>query len=98
MVIWQFVIAGIAVMEAQSLVKEGARLAEASGKYDEEERRGKKAFGIYNNYYTLKSYNVSKNSEKSEVVAKAKVEIKILFDVATPIRYETSASVPIYKY
>ncbi|TCS94254.1 TadE/TadG family type IV pilus assembly protein [Hazenella coriacea] len=98
MVIWQFVITGIAVMEAQSLVKEGARLAEASGKYAAEESRGRRAFGIYNNYYKLVSYRVQKKSGEGQVVATADVEIKILFDVAKPIRYKTSAKVPIYDY
>lgn len=94
-VIWQFVVTGIAVMEAQSLVKEGARLAESSGNYLAEERRGRKAFGIYSNYYRLESYKVK--SQGGQVVATADVKINILFDVADPIRYKTSAKVPMIK-
>lgn len=91
--VWQFIVIGMAVMEAQSVLKEGVRLAASSGDAKLAEREGRSSFQG-SDYYSLDSYKVEIKDEKA--VAKAKVRIKVLFMSSSPFTYSSSAKTPIY--
>ncbi|GGA51925.1 hypothetical protein GCM10007416_26280 [Kroppenstedtia guangzhouensis] len=91
--VWQFIVIGMAVMEAQSVLKEGVRLAASSGDAKLAEREGRSSFQG-SDYYSLDSYQVEIKDEKA--IAKAKVRIKVLFMSSSPFTYSSSAKTPIY--
>ncbi|PRZ13273.1 TadE-like protein [Laceyella sediminis] len=93
LVVWQFFVAGMAVMETQSLVKEGVRLTASSGKPEKEEARGKKVFPNTEDYH-LSSYEVK--IKDGQVIAKAKTEIDIVFlPGSSSVSFETKAKSPV---
>lgn len=92
--VWQLIVAGMAVLEAQGVLKEGVRMAASSGNAKEAERKGRSSFQG-SDYYSLDSYKVEIKDQKA--IAKAKVKIKILFMSSAPFTYSSSAKTPIYE-
>lgn len=93
LVVWQLVVAGMAVLEAQSVLKKGVRLAASSGNAKEAEKKGRLSFQE-SDYYSLDSYQVEIKDQRA--TAKAKVKIKVLFMSSSPFTYTSSAKTPIY--
>ncbi len=83
----------MAVLEAQSVLKEGVRLAASSGNAKEAEKKGRLSFQE-SDYYSLDSYQVEIKDQRA--TAKAKVKIKVLFMSSSPFTYTSSAKTPIY--
>ncbi|SMO80423.1 peptidoglycan DD-metalloendopeptidase family protein [Melghirimyces algeriensis] len=92
-VVWQLIVAGMALWEAQSALKNGVRLAASSGSAKEAEREGRSSFQG-SDYYSLDSYKVE--IKDKQAIAKAKVKIKVLFMSSSPITYTSSAKTPLY--
>lgn len=92
--VWQFVVAGMAVMETQTLVKEGARLAAQSGDADREEKRGLEAFPATRDYRLI-SYRVQ--IRDGQATASAETEIDAVFLPLPSFKYTTSAKAPVIQ-
>lgn len=91
--VWQLVVAGMAVLEAQSVLKKGVRLAASSGNAKEAESKSRSSFQA-SDYYSLDSFEVEIKDQRA--IAKAEVEIKFLFMSAPSFTYSSSAKTPIY--
>jgi hypothetical protein len=92
--VWQFVVAGMAVLETETLVKEGARQAARSGSAEREEKRGKEAFRNTGDYRLL-SYRVKIRDGQAEV--HAETEIDAVFLQLPSFRYHASAKAPVIR-
>src|SRR5690606_36724752 len=82
---------GMAVIDTHAAVRDAVRAASTTGHTDEAEEKGKDSFG-QSRGYKLKRLDVK--IEDGEAIAKAKVEIPILFMASKPITYETEEKAP----
>lgn len=94
MFVAQFVVAGMAVLETQNFVKDGARLAASSGKLKKEEVRGKREFNNNHNYW-LSSYRVKRKG--GQLVTTAETKIRCIFLPIEPFTYQYSAKSPMIE-
>jgi murein DD-endopeptidase MepM/ murein hydrolase activator NlpD len=91
LVVWQLILSGMAVMDTHAAVRDAVRVASTTGDTDKAEEQGKNSFGKSGSY-KLKRLDVK--IEKDEAIAKAEVEIPILFMASKPITYETEEKAP----
>lgn len=92
LIVWQLILSGIAVMDTNAALRDAVRVASTTGDTDEAEEQGKDSFGQTGSY-KLKSLDVK--IENDEAIAKAKVEIPILFMASTPFTFETEKKAPV---
>lgn len=91
LIAWQLFLSGMAVIDTHAAVRDAVRVASTTGDTDEAEKQGKNSFG-QSGSYKLKRLDVK--IEDGEAIAKAKVEIPILFLASKPITYETEEKAP----
>lgn len=91
LVVWQLILSGMAVMDAHAAVRDAIRVASTTGDIDQAEKQGKNSFG-QSGSYKLKRLEVK--IENEEAIAKAEVEIPILFMASTPITFKTEEKAP----
>jgi len=94
LIVWQLILSGIAVMDTHAALRDAVRVASTTGDTDKAEKQGKDSFG-QSGSYKLKRLDVK--IENDEAIAKAKVEIPILFMSSTPITYETEEKAPVLQ-
>lgn len=94
LVAWQLFITGMALMDTHAAIRDAVRVASTTGDTDQAKEQGKKSFG-QSNTYKLKKLHIK--IENDEAIAKAKVEIPILFMSSTPITYETEEKAPVLQ-
>ncbi|MBS7531744.1 pilus assembly protein [Hazenella sp. IB182353] len=92
--VWQFYVAGIAIMETNNLVREGVRIAAESKNEKKEEKRGMKVFPVRDNF-KLETYDVVYKKDKVRI--KAETSIEYVFLPFPPFTYKTSAQAPIIE-
>lgn len=92
LVVWQFVVAGMAVSETQSMLKDTVRYAALTGDEKKAKKKGQDSFSKSNHYY-LHSLNVK--IEKGKAKATAKTKIKFVFFSLPPFTYESKAQAPV---
>ena len=86
LIVWQLILSGMAVMGTHSALRDAVRVASTTGDTERAEKQGKDSFG-QSGSYKLKSLDVK--IENDGAIAKAKVEIPILFMASKPITYES---------
>lgn len=91
LIAWQLFLSGMAVIDTHAAVRDAVRVASTTGDTNEAEEKGKDSFG-QSRGYKLKRLDVK--IEDGEAIAKAKVEIPILFMASKPITYETEEKAP----
>ena len=95
LIVWQLVVAGMAVMDAQAALRDAVKFAALKGDEKKAEEQLEASFGE-NSQYTLKKYDI--DIKDGEVTGKAEVEIPIIFmDGMSPITYETDSKAPVLK-
>lgn len=94
--VWQFFVAGMAVMETRTLVRDGVRLAAATNNVEEAEKQGKKSFPNTSNYH-LSDFDVKILEKDGQVQATAKTKVEYVFLPIPPFTYEYSAKAPLIK-
>ncbi|MBD1372422.1 pilus assembly protein [Hazenella sp. IB182357] len=92
--VWQFVISGMAVMETQTLVRDGVRLVSYSKNVGQEEKRGKKSFDATKDYRLI-HYEVKVKDGIAK--AKATTRIEIVFYPTQSFQYDFEAASPIIE-
>ena len=91
LVAWQLFLSGMAVIDAHAAVRDAVRVASTTGDTDQAEEQGKNSFG-QSGSYKLKRMEVKIVND--EAIAKAEVEIPILFMASKPITFETEEKAP----
>lgn len=94
--VWQFFVAGMAVMETRTLVRDGVRLAAATNNVEETEKQSKKAFPNTGSYH-LSDFEVKILEKDGQVQATAKTEVEYVFLPLPPFTYEYSAKAPLLR-
>lgn len=95
LVVWQLVVAGMAVMDVQAALRDAVKFAALKGDEEKAEDQLKTSFG-QNSQYSLKKYDI--DIEGEEVIGKAEIEIPIIFtEGMSPITYETDSKAPVLK-
>lgn len=92
MVIWQFAIAGLAVINTQSALRDAIRVATVTHDINAARKEAYKSFG-YASDYRLK--NVEIQIGHDNVIAKATTEIDILFMKSNSFHYKRTAQAPL---
>lgn len=93
LVVWQFFVAGLAVMDAQSLVSEAARYASLDQEEAEEAKeKALKKFGD-SSYYNIKNFEVE--IEDEEAIAQVETEIQVVFFPSAAFSYKTMKTAPV---
>lgn len=94
LVAWQLFVAGMALMDTHAAIRDAVRVASTTGDTEQAEEQGEKSFG-QSDTYKLKKLDVK--IENDEAIAKAKVEIQILFMASKPITFETEEKAPVLQ-
>lgn len=94
LIVWQLILAGIAVMDTHAALRDAVRVASTTGDTDKAEEQGKDSFGQSGSY---KLERLKVKIENDEAIAQAKVEIPILFMASKPITYETEKTAPVLQ-
>ena len=92
MVVWQFVITGMAVMDTQAALRDAVKVAATTGNVEKAEKLGKESFGD-STQYVLDDFEVE--IKDGEAFAKAKTQVPILFMTTEPYTYENSSKAPV---
>lgn len=92
LVIWQLVVAGMAVIDTHAAVRDAVKVASSTGDKEKGEEQGKESFGK-SSAYELETLTVKIEDEIAE--ASAKTKIPILFMKSSPFHYETSSEAPV---
>lgn len=94
LLIWQFVVAGVAVMDSQSLVSEAVRHVSTSKDKKEAKKRALKNFGD-SSYYDIERFKVEIKGDQA--VAKVETKIKLVFWSYPAISYKTMKAAPLIQ-
>ncbi|TCP69224.1 M23 family metallopeptidase [Baia soyae] len=93
LLIWQLAIAGLAVVDAQSAMRDALHVAAQTRDEEQAEKDGKAAFGEGKQYQLTK---LSVDIKGEEATAKAEIKIPIIFmDDTSPITYEFESTSPL---
>lgn len=92
LVVWQLVLAGMAVVDTQAAVRDALRVGSTSGDEKKAIKEGKAAFGSSKGY-SLKKLTVHIKGE--EVVVKATSKTPIIFMDSSPFTYQTKSEAPL---
>ncbi|SDD09282.1 TadE-like protein [Melghirimyces thermohalophilus] len=95
MVVWQFVITGMAVMDTQAALRDAVKVAATTGNVEKAEKLGKESFGD-STQYVLDDFEVE--IKDGEAFAKAKTQVPILFMTTEPYTYENSSKAPVLEF
>lgn len=94
LVVWQFVVAGMAVLETETLLSNWSRLAASSGELEEMEKQGREDFEP-TGYYRLKSFEMKEKDD--QIIVEAKTEIDLLFLPSTTVTYSGLQKTPLIR-
>ncbi|MBS7531743.1 M23 family metallopeptidase [Hazenella sp. IB182353] len=95
LVLWQLVLAGLAVMNTQAALRDAARVAATTGDEKKAEEVGRESFGK-SSQFKLKGLKVE--IENEEVTVSAKTEINMIFmKNMKPMSYSDRAEAPVLK-
>ena len=94
LVAWQLFVVGMALMDTHAAIRDAVRVASTTGDTDQAKEQGEKSFG-QSDTYKLKKLDVKIKDD--EAIAKAKVEIQILFMASKPITFETEEKAPVLQ-
>lgn len=94
LLVWQFVVAGVAVMDSQSLVSEAVRYASTTHNEKEAKKLATKKFGD-SSYYDLKRFQVE--IKKGQAIAKVETKIKLVFMSDVAFSYKTMKMAPVIQ-
>lgn len=92
LVVWQLVLAGLAVVDTQAAVRDATRVASTSGDEKKAVKEGKSSFGSPSGY-SLKKFKVDINGDT--VLAKATTQIPVIFMDTSPFTYRTKSEAPL---
>lgn len=92
LVVWQLVLAGMAVVDTQAAVRDAARVASTSGDEKQAVKEGKDSFGSPSGY-SLKKFRVDISGER--VFVKATTQIPVIFMDTSPFTYRTQSEAPL---
>lgn len=94
LLVWQFVVAGVAVMDSQSLVSEAVRYASTTHNEKEAKKQALKKFGD-SGYHEIKHFQIK--VEKGQAIAKVETKIKLVFLRDLAFSYKTMKKAPVIK-
>lgn len=94
LIIWQFIITGMAVMDTHAAVRDAVKVTSTTGDKEKGEKQGEKSFGK-KEQYKLKDIKVV--VKKGVAEAYASTEIPILFMDSSPFQYEASSKAPLVQ-
>lgn len=92
LVIWQFIITGMAVMDTHAAVRDAVKVASTTNDKDKGKKQGEKSFGK-KSAYKLEEMKVVIKDGVAEAYASTK--IPILFMKSAPFEYGTSSEAPL---
>jgi len=92
--VFQFAIAGLAIMDTQAALRDAVRVASVTGDKEKAIQQGKASFGG-SGFYRLSQFDITFYEDK--VVAKAHTKIDVLFMSSNPFDYDQTAEAPIVK-
>lgn len=94
LLVWQFIVAGMAVMDTQSLVSEAVRYASTSHDEKKAKKLALKKFGD-SSYYDLKHFQVKIKDD--QVIAKAETKIQLVFWSYPAFSYQSMKKAPVIQ-
>lgn len=92
LVIWQFIITGMAVMDTHAAVRDAVKVTSTTNDKDKGKKQGEKSFGKKSAYKLEEMKVVIKNGVAE---AYASTKIPILFTKSAPLEYGTSSEAPL---
>ncbi|MFD1395690.1 peptidoglycan DD-metalloendopeptidase family protein [Kroppenstedtia eburnea] len=92
LIIWRFIITGMAVMDTHAAVRDAVKVASTTADQDQGKKQGKKSFGE-KSQYKLEELKVVIKDGVAEAYASTK--IPVLFMESAPFEYEASSEAPV---
>ncbi|MRG29340.1 peptidoglycan DD-metalloendopeptidase family protein [Laceyella tengchongensis] len=95
LVVWQLVVAGLAVLDAQAAIRDAVKVASTEGDEEKAKEQFETSFGSHQKE-AIESFELEIDDQ--EVIAKAKIKIPIIFAEGMPdMTYNTSSKAPVLQ-
>lgn len=95
LVVWQFAVAGLAIVETQSVLKDAVREAASQNDPEKAEERTRERLNQSSHHFELQSVDIKVKEE--QVTANSKIKIYFVFLDGAGFSYRNSASAPVIQ-